>query len=450
MSEKPLAVAGLIVLTTAVVAAIPRSVIAFLVFIGSLLAIYYARFDNRYKLAMAVVTLGVLLPGIGLLNRYYLDVAIQVGIYMALALGLNIVVGFAGLLDLGYVAFYATGAYVWGIFGSSQAGNFIAKSVVSFPLNGDWFWLFLVLAVMAAATAGILLGLPVLRLKGDYLAIVTLGFGEIIRIVLNNLDKPINITNGPNGISPVQAPAIFGLKLSQGIHYYFLVLLIVLVVITVARRLERSRIGRAWEAIREDETAAAAMGVPVVRMKLLAFAMGASFAGAMGAVFASKQTFIDPSSFSFMESIGVLAMVILGGMGSIPGALIGATCVVVLQLQVLKSLSDWFSQLRNSGILKLPTQLEIAKYEKLVFGLILIIMMIYRPTGLIPAERRKHELEQAAGEDVDTPTSTGPPLPGAGVPGEGPAIEGHGGRGGAVVGPGSPAAPLGGDGRGLA
>jgi len=422
MNDKPAAVAALIAAMTVLVALIPRSVIAFLLFIGSLLAVYYSRLDNRHKLAIAIVTLGIILPGIGSLNPYYLDVAIQVGIYMALALGLNIVVGFAGLLDLGYVAFYATGAYVWGIFGSKQAANFIHG--VNFPLSGDWFWLFLFLAVAAAATAGILLGLPVLRLKGDYLAIVTLGFGEIIRIVLNNLDKPINITNGPNGITPVQAPAIFGYKLDKGVHYYFLVLLILLIIITVARRLERSRIGRAWEAIREDEVAAGAMGIPVVRMKLLAFAMGASFAGIMGAVFASKQTFIDPSSFSFMESIGVLAMVILGGMGSIPGALIGATCVVLLQLQVLKALSDWFSQLRNAGILKLPTQLEIAKYEKLVFGLVLILMMIYRPTGLLPAERRKHELEHARGEDTgaaEAPTPAG-----------------------------TPAAPMGGGGRGLA
>ncbi|MHB0886435.1 MAG: branched-chain amino acid ABC transporter permease [Bacillota bacterium] len=412
MNDKPLAVAGLIAATTALVAIVPRSVVAFLLFIGSLLAVYYSRLENRFKLAIVVATLGFVLPGIGLLNRYYLDVAIQVGIYMALALGLNIVVGFAGLLDLGYVAFYATGAYVWGIFGSKQAANFIHG--VSFPLSGDWFWLFLFLAVGAAATAGILLGLPVLRLKGDYLAIVTLGFGEIIRIVLNNLDKPVNLTNGPNGITPVQAPAIFGYRLDQGVHYYFLVLLILLIIITIARRLEHSRIGRAWEAIREDETAAAAMGIPVVRMKLLAFAMGASFAGIMGAVFASKQTFIDPSSFSFMESIGVLSMVILGGMGSIPGALIGATCVVVLQLQVLKSISDWFSQLRNTGVLNLPTQLEIAKYEKLVFGLVLILMTIYRPTGLIPAERRKHELEHARGEDAAAPGETGA-TPGAGI-----------------------------------
>ncbi len=412
MNDKPLAVAGLIAATTSLVALVPRSVIAFLLFIGSVLAVYYSRLENRLKLAIGIITLGFVLPGIGLLNRYYLDVAIQVGIYMALALGLNIVVGFAGLLDLGYVAFYATGAYVWGIFGSAQAANFIHG--VNFPLSGDWFWLFLFLAVGAAATAGILLGLPVLRLKGDYLAIVTLGFGEIIRIVLNNLDKPINITNGPNGITPVRAPAIFGYKLDKGVHYYFLVLLILLIIITIARRLEHSRTGRAWEAIREDETAAAAMGIPVVRMKLLAFAMGASFAGIMGAVFASKQTFIDPSSFSFMESIGVLAMVILGGMGSIPGALIGATSVVVLQLQVLKSISDWFSQLRNTGVLNLPAQLEIAKYEKLVFGLVLIIMMIYRPTGLVPAERRKHELEHARGEDAVAPGETGA-TPGAGI-----------------------------------
>jgi branched-chain amino acid transport system permease protein len=395
-------VGGLILAASVLVMALPRSTIGFVIFLGSLFALFYSEINPRHKLALTVVTLGALFPVIGMINRYYLDVAIQIGIYMALALGLNIVVGLAGLLDLGYVAFYATGAYVWAIFGSKQAEKFM--SFGSYPLRGEWFWLFLILGVLAAAVAGILLGLPVLRLKGDYLAIVTLGFGEIIRIVLNNLDKPINFTNGPNGISAVQAPAIFGISMGQGIHYYFIVLAVVLLVITTSRRLQTSRIGRAWEAIREDEVAAVSMGIPVVKAKLLAFAIGASFAGAMGVIFAAKQNFVDPSSFSFMESIGVLAMVIMGGMGSIPGALLGATIVTVLQLQVLKSVSDYFSYLRNMGILNLPAQLEIAKYERLVFGIILIVMMIYKPMGLIPSERRRMELDRgnasagAAGE----------------------------------------------------
>lgn len=400
-NSNPAFIGGLILATSALVMVLPRSAVGFTLFLASLFALFWAKLESRYKLVMGLVSLAVLLPAIGLLNRYYLDVAIQIGIYMALALGLNIVVGLAGLLDLGYVAFYATGAYVWAIFGSKQAAKFMP--VGSFPLRGEYFWLFLIFGVAAAAVAGILLGLPVLRLKGDYLAIVTLGFGEIIRIVLNNLDKPINFTNGPNGITAVQSPALFGISLGQGIHYYFIVLGLVLLVITVSRRLQDSRIGRAWEAIREDEVAAVSMGIPVVKAKLMAFAMGASFAGAMGVVFAAKQNFVDPSSFSFMESIGVLAMVIMGGMGSVAGALLGATIVTVLQLQILKSVSDYFSYLRNTGILNLPAQLEIAKYEKFVFGIILIIMMIYRPMGLIPSERRRLELEGKEARDHGAP-----------------------------------------------
>jgi branched-chain amino acid transport system permease protein len=250
----------------------------------------------------------------------------------------------------------------------------------------------------------VLLGLPVLRLHGDYLAIVTLGFGEVIRVLANNLDKPINFTNGPKGITPIgRPPAPFGLPYSE--YSYFLVLLIVVVVIVVNRRLEDSHIGRAWEAIREDEVAAQAMGVPLVRAKLLAFACGASFAGVMGVVFAAKQVFINPESFTFLESIGVLAMVILGGMGSIPGAVLGATVVTVLNLQVLKGLSLWLNELKNAGVVilgyplaDLPTQLEPAKYERMIFGIILVLMTIYRPQGFLPAKRRQREIEAKAEE----------------------------------------------------
>jgi len=388
------------------VALVPNSLIAFLFFTGSLLLVYYLPISPKARVFFVCVGTLILMPIIGSYNQYYMDVATQVGMYAALALGLNIVVGFAGLLDLGYVAFYATGAYLYAVFASNQAANFIPASVAKFPLAGEWFWLFIPLSLVAAGITGILLGLPALRLRGDYLAIVTLGFGEIIRIVMNNLDKPVNITNGPKGITPIQPPEIFGFTLNQSIHYYFIVIGIVFFVIFVTRRLEHSRIGRAWAAIREDEVAARAMGIPLLRTKLMAFAIGASFAGTMGVIFAAKQTFVDPSSFGFMESIGVLAMVILGGMGSIPGAILGATAVVMLQAQVLKSFSEFIAQLRDSGVLNIPTQLEPAKFERLIFGLILVVMMIFRPQGFIPAKRREMDLpkEEAA---ADHPVARG-------------------------------------------
>ncbi len=326
----------------------PQSVLAFLLVEASLLLLCYVPAPLKIKIYLAALVLLVLIPFLGTFNGYYLEVAIQIGIYVALALGLNIVVGFVGLLNLGFVAFYAIGAYLWAIFGSPQANAFIPGGF--FPLSANWFFLFLVFSIAAGALTGTLLGLPVLRLRGDYLAIVTLGFAEVVRAVVNNLDQPINITNGPKGIAPIAKPPLFfkpwleffGLEVAEStlypLYFYFLVLLLVLLIILVTRRLEDSRLGRAWKAIREDELAAAAMGVPVVRMKLFAFAVGASFASAVGVLFAAKQVFINPESFTFMESIGVLAMVILGGMGSIPGAILGATGVTILNLQLLKGL----------------------------------------------------------------------------------------------------------------
>jgi len=373
----------------------PRSILAFLVFQGALLAIYVSRVPWWLRAALLAFGLLVMMPVIGGRNGYYLEVATQVCIFAALALGLNIVVGLAGLLDLGYVAFFAVGAYTWAILGSPH-GNVIFGG--GFPLPAWMFYLFLLVGLLVAAITGVLLGLPVLRLRGDYLAIVTLGFGEVIRVLANNLDKPINITNGPKGLTPISRPPLpYFVEYNQG--FYFLVLLIVVVVILVNRRLEDSHIGRAWEAMREDELAAQAMGVPLVRSKLLAFACGASFAGVMGVVFSAKQIFINPESFTFLESIGVLAMVILGGMGSIPGAVVGATVVTVLNIQVLKGLSLWLNELKNAGttilgynLANLPTQLEPAKYERMVFGIILVVMMIVRPQGLFPARRRQREL----------------------------------------------------------
>lgn len=403
----------------------PRSLIAFLVFISTIGLVYNLPNSQRVKIGLGVLIMLVLVPVLGLRNIFYLEVIFQISVFAALALGLNIVVGFAGLLDLGYVAFYAVGAYLWAIFGSQQLvmldavpGTIAPTS--EFPLPADTFYLFLILAVGLGALTGILLGLPVLRLRGDYLAIVTLGFGEVIRVLANNLDKPINLTNGPQGITPIQrptlpAPLLDGLRIIMNplvghpitdaqfynLFFYLAALLVILVVVLVVRRLDDSKIGRAWTAIREDETAAVAMGIPLVRMKLAAFAAGASFAGAMGVLFAASRTFVSPESFSFMQSIGVLSMVILGGLGSIPGVILGAAVVVILNLQVLQGLSLYLSQLRQSDAVipilnfawkNLSTQLDPAKYQRMLFGLILILMMIYRPAGLIPAERRKREL----------------------------------------------------------
>ena len=406
---------GYILLSSLLVYYFPRSVLAFLVFEASLLLIYYAPLSRAVKLSLATVALVVVLQLIGTINGYYLEIAIQVGIFVALALGLNIVVGFAGLLNLGYVAFYAIGAYLWAIFGSSQANEFISGGY--FPLSQAWFFVFLLLSIAAGALTGALLGLPVLRLRGDYLAIVTLGFAEVVRALVNNLDKPINLTNGPRGITPIERPPLFFQPLLEGLgvavdpaalyplYFYFIVLLLLLAIILVTRRLEDSPVGRAWKAIRGDEIAAVAMGIPVVRMKLLAFAVGASFASAVGVLFAAKQVFINPESFTFMESIGVLAMVILGGMGSIPGAILGATAVTILNLQLLKGLSLWLNALRQSGLVltlpligsldlsRIPSQFEPAKYERMIFGLILILMMIFRPRGILPPQKRERRFD---------------------------------------------------------
>jgi branched-chain amino acid transport system permease protein len=391
----------------------PQSVLAFLAFQAALVLLYYVAAPRKIKIFLGALLLLILLPVLGMANGYYLEVSIQIGIYVALALGLNIVVGFVGLLNLGFVAFYAIGAYLWAIFGSPQANQFIPGGW--FPLSPNWFFVFLLLSIAVGALTGALLGLPVLRLRGDYLAIVTLGFAEVVRALVNNLDKPINLTNGPRGISPISKPPLFfeplleyaGLQVPAAqlypLYFYFLILVMVGIIIIVTRRLESSRVGRAWKAIREDETAAAAMGVPVVRMKLLGFAVGASFASAVGVLFSAKQVFINPESFTFMESIGVLAMVILGGMGSIPGAILGATGVTILNLQLLKGLSLWLNGLRQSGaelvipflgsysLSQLPAQFEPAKYERMVFGLILIVMMIFRPQGVLPPTQTRDQ-----------------------------------------------------------
>jgi branched-chain amino acid transport system permease protein len=404
----------------------PRSLGAFLTLMLCPMMLYFMKINMKLKVFIGLLLIIVVLPVLGIRNIFYLEVIFQMAVFAALALGLNIVIGMAGLLDLGYVAFYAVGAYTWAIFGSKQLSLLhsipgAAPAGAEFALSPSYFWLFLFLGVGLAALAGILLGLPVLRLRGDYLAIVTLGFGEVIRVLALNLDKPINLTNGPQGITPIQRPPlppefilspirnlltpIVGHVPTEGefynVFFYFLALIIIMIAILVATRLEDSRIGRAWTAIREDETAAIAMGIPLVKMKLAAFAAGASFAGGMGALYAANRTFVSPETFSFLQSIGVLTMVILGGLGSIPGVIFGASAVVILNIQVLQNFSLYLSELRQGDAVipiinfawkDLSNQLDPAKYQKLVFGIILVVMMIFRPSGLIPAERRKREL----------------------------------------------------------
>ena len=399
-----------------------QSLVAFLLFLASGLLVYYLPMPIKAKVIISLVAALVIIPILGIRNIFYLEVMFQICLFSSLALGLNIVVGFTGLLNLGYVAFYAVGAYTWAFFGSQQM--YLLHSIPgsqpatnAFFLPADMFYLFAFVGMAVAAIVGILLGLPVLRVRGDYLAIVTLGFGEVIRVLANNLDKPINLTNGPQGITPIQQPTLpqglqdalrvvlnplVGHNVTQGefynLFFYLITLLVILVVVGVVVRLDNSKIGRAWTAIREDEVAAVAMGIPAVKMKLAAFAVAASFAGIMGVIFAANRTFVSPESFNFLQSINVLTMVILGGMGSIPGVIVGAAAVTVLNVQVLQGLSLGLNDLRQSGGVipiinfawkDLSSQLDPAKYQRLLFGLILIIMMIYRPAGIIPEKRRK-------------------------------------------------------------
>ena len=310
-----------------------------------------------------------------------IDVAL---LFVMLALGLNIVVGYAGLLDLGYIAFFAVGAYAYALLASPHFGM-------------HWSFLTLLpLGALLAAVFGVILGAPTLKLKGDYLAIVTLGFGEIIRIFMNNLNRPINITNGPQGITlidPIQLGGVslnktyefMGLTFAPVHSYYFVFLACALLTIFVSLRLENSRIGRAWVAIREDELAASAMGINTRNVKLLAFAMGASFGGVAGGLFASFQGFVSPESFNLIDSIMVLAMVVLGGMGNVGGVVLGAVLLTTLPeaLRYVGPLQQqWLGQVYID-----PSGLRL-----MLFGLVLVLVMVYRPAGLWPSSTRKREL----------------------------------------------------------
>jgi branched-chain amino acid transport system permease protein len=309
-------------------------------------------------------------------------------LYVLLALGLNIVVGFAGLLDLGYIAFYAVGAYTYALLASPQFGLHLP------------FWAILPIGALVAALFGVLLGAPTLKLRGDYLAIVTLGVGEIVRIFLNNLSRPVNITNGPQGITGIDpftvgglnfssAQTLLGLSFSGPVKYYYLLLAVMMLILAINVRLQNSRIGRAWEAVREDETAARAMGINTTRMKLLAFAMGASFGGVAGGMFSAIQGFISPESFVLVESIMVVAMVVLGGMGNIWGVVLGA-----LLLSFVPEILRWTVEpLQQALFGRMLVEPEVIRM--LVFGLALVLVMLFRPAGLLPSAVRKRELTDA-------------------------------------------------------
>ncbi|MDI3299409.1 MAG: ATP-binding cassette domain-containing protein [Bacillota bacterium] len=380
-----------LLLTASLLRLFPQSIIAFLLFLANLALVFGARaLRPAWQAGLAAVEMGLVFPLVAGANPFFVGVATTVAIYVALALGLNIVVGLAGLLDLGYVAFYATGSYLWAIFSTGQAARFLP--FVHGALGGGWFWPFLLFGLAVGALMGAALGVPVLRLHGDYLAIVTLGFGEIIRLLAAGLN---GITNGSIGLPGVQAPQILSVQLGQPIDYYFITLVLVGVIILVAQRLESSRVGRAWMAMREDEPAARAMGIRLVATKLLAFACGASFAGVMGVIFAAKQGYVDPTSFTFMESIGVVSMIVLGGMGSLPGVALGAAVVTLLNIQVLGGLSDWLNSLGARFGFSIPPELNPAQYHQLIFGLILLVMAVLRPGGLVPARRRHVQLALA-------------------------------------------------------
>ena len=346
--------------------------------------------DNKtsryFLIGLALLVLPLILQLFGNAWVRIADVAL---LYVLLALGLNIVVGYAGLLDLGYVAFFAVGAYMYALLASPHLLDTFPALAVYFP-NGLHMplWVIVPLGAALAGLFGMLLGAPTLKLRGDYLAIVTLGFGEIIRVFMNNLDHPVNITNGPKGIDMIDSITIFGWSLSKKLNiggfeiasvtlYYYLFLSLVLLSVLISHRLELSRIGRAWMAIREDEIAAKAMGLNTRNLKLLAFGMGATFGGVSGAMFAGFQGFVSPESFSLMESVMIVAMVVLGGLGHLPGVILGAVLLAALP-EVLRYVAGPLQAMTDG-------RLDAAILRQLLIALAMIVVMLLRPRGLWPS-----------------------------------------------------------------
>jgi ABC-type branched-subunit amino acid transport system permease subunit len=348
------------------------------------------------SLVTALLPAIVLLPGLNGLSKQSVWIASfsSAGVYVLLALGLNVVVGMAGLLDLGYAAFFAIGSYTYA-YGAS-----------SFTHLETPFWIMLPIGALMAAIFGILLGAPTLRLRGDYLAIVTLGFGEIVPVVFKNSDKFTNGTNGIAGLSRPEFPgAIFAA--TNAASYYVTVAVIITIVMILLYRLQDSRLGRSWQAIREDELAAASNGINTVTTKLLAFALGASTAGLAGVFSASKLVFVSPDQFLFSVSFTVLAMVVLGGIGNIWGVAVGAFILALIQSTVLKQLNALFDTIH----VPILSDIDFVQYQFLLYGLALVAMMLLRPEGLFPNRRRAAELHtegEPGGADAEGPDPLGP------------------------------------------
>ena len=357
----------------------------------------FADRHQSFSVVVAVAVVGALLPVISIIPPFsgfgnqkdWVDGFANAGVFVLLALGLNVVVGLAGLLDLGYAAFFAIGSYAYAYGASPFSG-------LELP-----FWPLLLVGALVAALFGVLLGAPTLRLRGDYLAIVTLGFGEIVPVVILNSDT---YTNGTNGIGGVYQPNLYGLF---GIHsfgfsspwpYYVTVLVVITLAMMLLYRLQDSRLGRAWVAIREDELAAASMGINTVTTKLLAFAIGASTAGLAGVFNSAKLSLVSPDQFGFTVSFTVLAMVVLGGMGNIWGVAIGAAVIYEIQSVLLKQLTNFFQPL---GIPILST-IDFVQYQFLLYGLALVAMMLLRPEGLFPSRQRRRELHEETDEPGET------------------------------------------------
>ncbi|MDD2917644.1 ABC transporter ATP-binding protein [Rhodoferax sp.] len=344
--------------------------------------------------AVGLLVLPLVLQGFG---NAWVRIADMALLYVLLALGLNIVVGYAGLLDLGYVAFFAIGAYMYALLASPHLIETFPAIAAMFPDGLHLpIWLVIPVAAGLAGLFGVLLGAPTLRLRGDYLAIVTLGFGEIIRVFMNNLDQPVNITNGPKGLGQIDSLSFFGLSMGKKVVvagfevasvslYYYLFLALVVFSVIISHRLQLSRVGRAWMAIREDEIAAKAMGINTRNMKLLAFGMGATFGGVSGAMFASFQGFISPESFSLMESIMIVAMVVLGGIGHLPGVVLGAVALSALP-EVLRYVAGPLQNLTDG-------RLDASILRQLLIALAMIIVMLLRPRGLWPSPEHGKSLQ---------------------------------------------------------
>lgn len=341
-------------------------------------------------LALALVLFPLVDP-----DKSHVNVAASAGTWVLLALGLNIVVGYAGLLDLGYAAFFALGSYSYALLASGQFN-------LHFP-----FWILLITSAFTAAIFGVLLGAPTLRLRGDYLAIVTLGFGEIVPNVMRNAEKITGGVNGIVGVDQPSLPAVLGFPgysfAFSPIPYYFLILAVIVFSIYLIRNLHRSRLGRAWMAIREDEVAAAAMGINTVTTKLLAFAMGAAFSGFAGTYYAAKLFIVSPEQFSFVVSVTVLVMIVLGGMGNIRGVIVGSLIIYFLLYYVLGQLPLWIEAIRSWLNLGFLQSVDLAGYAQranyLIFGIALVVMMLLRPQGLIPSAQRKVELQLGTSQE---------------------------------------------------